>query len=88
MVVDGKTHVPGQGNNAYIFPGVGLGANVAGSKHITDKMMRFATRALADEVTEVHLAMNCLHPPLKDIHRVSANIAKAIVKVVDAATAS
>jgi len=84
VVVDGKTHVPGQGNNAYIFPGVGLGANVAGAKHITDDMMRIAARALADEVTAADLETNCLYPPLSEIRRVSANIAKAIVQEAQA----
>jgi len=80
VVVDGKTHVPGQGNNAYIFPGIGLGAQVAGAKHITDDMMRIAARALADYVTDADLATNCLYPALSEIRTVSANIAKAIVK--------
>ena len=78
---DGKIHVPGQGNNAYIFPGVGLGVQVAGAKHVTDSMMRIAAKALADYVTDDDLSTNCLYPPLKDIREVSACIAKAIVEV-------
>lgn len=80
VTVDGKVHVPGQGNNAYIFPGVGLGAVVAGLKYITDDMLRISARALADVVTEEDLASSCLYPPLSRIREVSVNIATQIAQ--------
>ena len=81
VTVDGKVHVPGQGNNAYIFPGVGLGAVVCGLKHITDDMLRISARALADMASEEDLASSCLYPPLSRIREVSANIATQIAEV-------
>jgi len=80
VTVDGKVHVPGQGNNAYIFPGVGLGAVVAVLKYITDDMLRISARALADVVTEEDLASSCLYPPLSRIREVSVNIATQIAQ--------
>ena len=60
-----------QSNNAYIFPGVGLGVVVARSSRITDEMMMIAARELAQQVTKADLDSNCLFPPLADIRRVS-----------------
>jgi len=81
VTVDGKLHVPGQGNNVYIFPGVGLGAVVAGLKHITDDMLRISARALADMTSEEDLASSCLYPALSRIREVSINIATQIAEV-------
>jgi malate dehydrogenase (oxaloacetate-decarboxylating)(NADP+) len=74
-------HVPGQGNNAYIFPGVGLAAVVGGLKHITDDMMRVSARSLADMATEEDLASSCLYPALARIREVSAYIALKVTEV-------
>jgi malate dehydrogenase (oxaloacetate-decarboxylating)(NADP+) len=74
----GKTFVPGQGNNAYIFPGVGLGVLASGSRLITDETFLAAARALAGEVAESDLAAGRVYPPLKGIREVSAKIAFAV----------
>ncbi|MFH1016974.1 MAG: NAD-dependent malic enzyme [Pseudomonadota bacterium] len=81
VIVDGKRYVPGQGNNAYIFPGVGLGAVVCGAKRVTDEMFFEAAKTLAKTVTEEDLATGCLFPPLTKIRDVSAHIAAAVVEV-------
>ena len=81
VTIDGKVHVPGQGNNAYIFPGVGLAAVVGGLKHITDDMMRVSARSLADMATEEDLASSCLYPALARIREVSAYIALKVTEV-------
>jgi malate dehydrogenase (oxaloacetate-decarboxylating)(NADP+) len=77
----GVMHVPGQGNNAYIFPGVGLAATAVGITRVTDEMFSAAARALADAVRPEDLARGCLYPPLKRIRGVSAAIAVAVAEV-------
>ena len=66
---------PGQGNNAYIFPGVGLGAMACEATHITDEMFLTSARSLADQVSEEDLASATLFPPLRTIRDVSLQIA-------------
>ena len=74
----GETFVPRQGNNSYIFPGVGLGAIVSKAKFITDDMFMTAAHTLAHQVTESDLAQGSLYPALPRIREVSAVIATAI----------
>jgi malate dehydrogenase (oxaloacetate-decarboxylating)(NADP+) len=78
VTLGGKTFVPGQGNNAYIFPGLGLGVLASGSRLITDETFLVAARALAGEVTESDLAAGRVYPPLNRIREVSAKIAFAV----------
>jgi malate dehydrogenase (oxaloacetate-decarboxylating)(NADP+) len=77
----GKTLVPGQGNNAYIFPGVGLGVVASGAKRVTDEMFFAAVRSLAADVSEESLSHGCLFPPLSQIRDVSLHIAAAVAEV-------
>ncbi len=77
----GKTHVPGQGNNAYIFPGVGLGVLVSESSRVTEEMFAAAARTLADLVTDDDLAMGRLYPSLSRIREVSHAIAVAVAQI-------
>jgi malate dehydrogenase (oxaloacetate-decarboxylating)(NADP+) len=81
VTLGGKTHVPGQGNNAYVFPGVGLGVIACGARLVTDEMFFAAARALADQVSESELAEGYIYPPLKEIREVSAAIAAAVAGV-------
>jgi malate dehydrogenase (oxaloacetate-decarboxylating)(NADP+) len=78
---DGKTFFPGQGNNAYIFPGIGLGVLASGSRLITDETFLAAARALAGEVSESDLAAGRVYPPLNRIREVSAKIAFAVAEL-------
>jgi malate dehydrogenase (oxaloacetate-decarboxylating)(NADP+) len=81
VTLDGRTLVPGQGNNSYIFPGVGLGVLAARAARVTDEMFMAAAVALAGEVSEADLATGSLYPPLAEIRRVSAAIAAAVAGV-------
>jgi malate dehydrogenase (oxaloacetate-decarboxylating)(NADP+) len=76
----GKRHVPTQGNNAYIFPGLGLGAVISRAKHVTDDMFYVATRAAADLTTDEELQQGSILPPLEAIREVSAAIAAAVAE--------
>ncbi|MEW6131417.1 MAG: NAD-dependent malic enzyme [Acidobacteriota bacterium] len=78
---NGKKFIPGQGNNAYIFPGVGLGVIAAEAKHVTDEMFFVAAKALAARVTEDDLTLGRIYPPLEKIREVSAQIAVAVAEV-------
>jgi len=73
--IDGQQFIPGQGNNAYIFPGVGLGALACEAKHITDEMFLASAEALAQQVGENELATGSLYPPMRRIRDVSLEIA-------------
>ncbi len=79
--LDGKTLVPGQGNNVYIFPGVGLGAIVSRSKRVTDEMFLAATHSLASQVSEEDLARGRIYPPLSKIREVCALIACEVARI-------
>ena len=70
-----QTYEPGQGNNAYIFPGAALGIITAGIHHISDSVFLSAAEALSDLVTSDDLAVGRLYPPLDNIREISVKIA-------------
>lgn len=78
--VEGRTLVPRQGNNSYIFPGVGLGAIACRAKSITDDMFMSAAHTLAHLVTESDLEQGSLYPALPRIREVSASIAASVAE--------
>merc|ERR1712002_862677 len=85
----GKRYEPGQGNNAYIFPGVSLGVICTGIHHIDDSVFLSAAEGLADMVTQDDLAVGRLYPPLDNIREISVQIAKKVAEeAYQAGTAS
>ena len=80
VTLNGQTFRPGQGNNAYIFPGVGLGVIASGATRVTDNMFAAAAATLADMVSENDLKQGLIYPPLAKIREVSARIAVAVAK--------
>jgi malate dehydrogenase (oxaloacetate-decarboxylating)(NADP+) len=82
VTIAGKTFVPGQGNNVYVFPGVGLGIVCTGARRVTDSMFIKAARTLAGLIRENELAEGRVYPALGRIHEVSHAIAVAVSEEV------
>jgi malate dehydrogenase (oxaloacetate-decarboxylating)(NADP+) len=77
---DGREFRPGQGNNAYVFPGIGLGAVACRARRIPDDFFLAAARALAGLVTKKDLENGTLYPPLRDIRQISLAIAVSVAE--------
>ncbi|KAI7754622.1 hypothetical protein M8C21_006674 [Ambrosia artemisiifolia] len=72
---NGNLFIPGQANNAYIFPGLGFGLVIAGAIRVHDEMLLAASEALANQVTQEHYDKGMIYPPLTNIRKISAHIA-------------
>ncbi|XP_066251747.1 NADP-dependent malic enzyme isoform X1 [Euwallacea similis] len=80
VTVNGKKHCPGQGNNAYIFPGVGLGVMCAGIKTIGEDHFLMAAKALSEMVNEQDLEKGSIYPSLSRVTECSVRIATKLVE--------
>jgi malic enzyme len=80
VVYRGRTHRIGQGNNAFVFPGVGLGLWVGGVRRVTDAMFLDAARALAELVTQADLDLAAVYPELMRIRECSQAVACAVIR--------
>jgi malic enzyme len=76
----GRRYRIGQGNNVFIFPGVGLGALAVRAKKVTDRMTNAASKALAAQVTDAELAVGLLFPSVSRLRDVSFEIATAVAR--------
>lgn len=76
---DGSIRRVGQGNNAFIFPGVGLGVNLVDASEITDGMFLAAAEALANAVTDTEQAAGLLFPAIDRLTEVSVRVARAVM---------
>jgi malate dehydrogenase (oxaloacetate-decarboxylating) len=76
----GKTHVVGQGNNAFIFPGLGFGVILSEAREITDGMVLAAAYALADYTAEKHRGTGEIYPPVDELNEVSIRVATAVIE--------
>ncbi|MCO5168676.1 MAG: NAD-dependent malic enzyme [Planctomycetes bacterium] len=77
---EGRTLVVSQANNAYVFPGLGLGVLVAQAREVTDAMFTVAAKALAELVTPDDLAKGALLPAVDELRRVSRGVAIAVAQ--------
>lgn len=78
--VDGKKRVIGQGNNAFVFPGLGFGTILTEARKVTDGMVAEAAYALADLTVERYGAAGLVYPPVEDIRDASVRVAARVAK--------
>ena len=81
VMFQGRKFVPAQGNNVYIFPGVGMGVMASWATQVTNEMFLVAAKILAQEISETDLRIGRIYPPLPRIREVSTAIAVAVAEV-------
>jgi malate dehydrogenase (oxaloacetate-decarboxylating)(NADP+) len=77
-----RTFVPGQGNNVYIFPAIGMAVYATAAKRVTDDMFIAAARAVADQVTQAELDVGLLYPPQSAILKTELYAAQRVAEVI------
>jgi malate dehydrogenase (oxaloacetate-decarboxylating) len=80
VMMGGVTHPIGQGNNAFVFPGLGFGAILSDAKSITDGMVLEASQALADYTIEKYVDGGLIYPPVSDLQETSVRVATRVVQ--------
>lgn len=73
-------YYPNQGNNVYIFPGLGLGAILAKTKCVTDAMVYTAASALSGCLSEEEICLGLIYPKIKRVREVSIIVAREVMK--------
>jgi len=81
VALGGRVHTPSQGNNAYVFPGVGLGLLVSGARRVSDEMFFAAAQALAGQVSQGDLERGCIFPGAARMREVAAAVAAEVARV-------
>jgi malic enzyme len=76
----GTRHLIGQANNVFVFPGIGLGAIVSGTRRVTDSMLLAAARALASHTSDERLQAGAIYPEISVLREVSHAIAVAVAR--------
>ncbi|MSR45057.1 MAG: NAD-dependent malic enzyme [Phycisphaerales bacterium] len=82
MHFGGRLFVPGQGNNVYIYPAVGMAVFVTEARRVTDAMFLCAAKALADQTTDQDLSVGLIYPPVSSILETSVGVAIAVARLI------
>jgi len=82
VTYNGKTFTPGQGNNVFIFPALGLAIYATEAKRVTDEMLLTASEAVAEQISEEDFANGLIYPPIKNIREVSVNVAVKVAEEI------
>jgi malate dehydrogenase (oxaloacetate-decarboxylating)(NADP+) len=80
--IAGRRFVPGQGNNVYIFPAMGMAVFATEATRVTEDMFIVAAQAVAEQVTEENLAMRLIYPPQSHILDASLHVAERIATCI------
>jgi malate dehydrogenase (oxaloacetate-decarboxylating) len=80
VIYKGQTHTIGQGNNAFVFPGLGFGAILSEAREITDGMVLAAAYALAEFTEHKWLAQGWVYPAVDDLNEVSMRVATRVIE--------
>jgi malate dehydrogenase (oxaloacetate-decarboxylating)(NADP+) len=80
--IDGKTLIPGQGNNVYIFPAVGMAVLATEATRVTEEMFIIAARAVAEQVTQANLDNGLIYPPTSNIFDASLHVAGQVAAYI------
>ena len=78
----GKTFVPGQGNNVYIFPAMGMAALATEATRITQEMFIVAAKAVAEQVSDAALASGLIYPPQRNMLAASLHTASRVAEYI------
>ncbi|KAF8684814.1 hypothetical protein AX14_004091 [Amanita brunnescens Koide BX004] len=81
----GEMLYPGQGNNMYIFPGLGLGSILSRATSVTDSMVEASSLGLADALTDEERSLGLIYPRIERIREISAHIAKQVIRTAQRA---
>ncbi len=81
MTLGDQTFVPGQGNNAYVFPGIGLGVIAVKARRVPEEMFLVAAKTLAEQTSDDDFAVGRLYPSWSQIREISLNIAVAVAEI-------
>merc|ERR1712137_371581 len=79
--INGKVLVPGQGNNMFIFPGLGFGAVKCNASKVSDEMIVAAAEVLSNYVTDEEIQKGNIYPPIENIREISCKIATKVIEV-------
>jgi malate dehydrogenase (oxaloacetate-decarboxylating)(NADP+) len=82
VTFNGKTYIPGQGNNVYIFPAIGLAVYATRATRVTDEMFIAAARAVADQVIQSELDVGLIYPPQSTILNTELQAAERVAEVI------
>jgi len=80
--IGGRRFVPGQGNNVYIFPAMGMAVFATEATRVTDEMFLVAAQAVAEQVTEENLSIGLIYPPQSRILEASLHVAKRVAACI------
>jgi malate dehydrogenase (oxaloacetate-decarboxylating)(NADP+) len=80
--IGGKTFVPGQGNNVYIFPAMGMAVYATQSTRVTEEMFIIAAKAVAEQVSDASLETGLIYPPQSQIFEASLHVATRVAEYI------